>query len=141
MENIDVSEREETPIDSDLSELVGVDVIVFLQSDLESKKYVHDDGNVFNPIDERMMSQSEKDIQKRLASPDTAPKDLCNPEEREKRHKQWHVAYIKNIIKPQPPPRPVAYMYLEDDRLKGSILSWIYIKDLRCVAIKREFGM
>ncbi|MFS7917635.1 hypothetical protein Hanom_Chr03g00191401 [Helianthus anomalus] len=32
-------------------------------------------------------------------------------------------------------------MQLENDESKGNILSWIYVKDLKCVAIKSEFGM
>ncbi|MFS7979236.1 hypothetical protein Hanom_Chr10g00925011 [Helianthus anomalus] len=88
-----------------------------------------------------MISQCEQDIQQRLTNPDIAPDFMRDPEEKEMRHSKWRVEYMRCIAKPQSPPRQVAYMLLEDDESKGNILSWIYVKDLRCVAIKREFRM
>ncbi|MFS7900080.1 hypothetical protein Hanom_Chr00s093852g01800201 [Helianthus anomalus] len=125
MENVNLSEAEVHPIDGDESEFLGVDGIDFMKSGIDIEKYVRVDGITFSPIYERML----------------APDDLRDPVEKERRHAIWRAKYVRRIPKPQPPPRQVAYMQLENDESKGNILSWIYVKDLKCLAIKRESGM
>ncbi|MFS7984268.1 hypothetical protein Hanom_Chr11g00984501 [Helianthus anomalus] len=54
---------------------------------------------------------------------------------------EWRKNFLSKTAKQDPPIAQVDYMEYEKNRPLGRILSWMFVKELQCVAVKREHGI
>ncbi|MFS7992806.1 hypothetical protein Hanom_Chr12g01086631 [Helianthus anomalus] len=120
----DIPDIEDVDVDSDDGDLKGAQEILL------------------DPIDETLIRTSESDIQKRMNNPETSLKPTSSEEQAQK-HKKWMNDFVKSVpnSKPQSSTKQATYMKLEKNRSQGHILGWVYVKDLQCIAVKRELGI
>ncbi|KAJ0781527.1 hypothetical protein HanPI659440_Chr06g0250261 [Helianthus annuus] len=53
----------------------------------------------------------------------------------------WRQRFLSKVAKPVPEPAQVDFLWLEKAKPSGRILCWMFVKEIHCVAIKREFGI
>ncbi|KAJ0602536.1 hypothetical protein HanIR_Chr03g0140831 [Helianthus annuus] len=130
MKVVDDSTIDETPSEPKTTKLDGIDEIVF-EGDAEKSKYVREDGTEFNPFDEDWLKNNMDEIDERLKNRDSSdvPADSF---------KEWRKNFLSKTAKPAP---PVDYKKYEKSRPQGRILSWMFVKEIHCVAVKREYGI
>ncbi|MFS7952106.1 hypothetical protein Hanom_Chr07g00603031 [Helianthus anomalus] len=54
---------------------------------------------------------------------------------------EWRKKFLAKIPKPAPPPDQVDYKKYEKIRPRGIILSCMFVKEIHCMAVKREHGI
>ncbi|MFS7910861.1 hypothetical protein Hanom_Chr02g00111171 [Helianthus anomalus] len=114
--------------------VVGDTTIDELPSDVEKSKYVREVGTEFNPFDEEWLKDNVDEIDKRLKNCDSFDIPADSFEESRKN-------FLSKTAKPAPPIAQVDYMKYEKNLPLGRILSWMFVKELHCVAVKREHGI
>ncbi|KAM0063370.1 hypothetical protein Hdeb2414_s0003g00090121 [Helianthus debilis subsp. tardiflorus] len=119
---------DETPSEPDETNLDGLDEIVF-EGDVEKSKYVREDGTEFNPLDEDWLKDNVDEIDERLKNRDSSDVPADSFEECRKN-------FLSKTAKPAPPVAQVNYMKYEKNRHLGRILSWMFVKELRCLGVK-----
>ncbi|MFS7990470.1 hypothetical protein Hanom_Chr11g01059221 [Helianthus anomalus] len=55
--------------------------------------------------------------------------------------KEWRKLFLSKVAKPTPLEAQVDYMKFEKVKPHAKILSWSFVKEIHCVAIKREYGI
>ncbi|MFS7940263.1 hypothetical protein Hanom_Chr05g00462421 [Helianthus anomalus] len=53
----------------------------------------------------------------------------------------WRQRFLSKVTKPIPEAAQVDFLQLEKAKPSGRILCWMFVKEIHCVAIKREFGI
>ncbi|MFS7928172.1 hypothetical protein Hanom_Chr04g00317691 [Helianthus anomalus] len=130
MKVVDDTTINETPSEPNVTNLDGLDEIVF-EGDVEKSKYVREDGTEFNLLDEDWLKDNVDEIDERLKNRDSSDVPADSFEE-------WRKNFLSKTAKPAHPVAQVDYMKYEKNRSLGRILSWIFVKELHCVAVKRE---
>ncbi|KAJ0762262.1 hypothetical protein HanOQP8_Chr04g0159391 [Helianthus annuus] len=133
MKVVDDNTINETPSEPDASNLDGLEEIVF-EGDVEKSKYVREDDTEFNPFDEDWLKDNADEIDRRLKNRDSSDVPADSFEE-------WRKNSLSKTTKPAPSVAQVDYMKYEKNRHLGRILSWMFVKELHCVAVKREHGI
>ncbi|KAM0062915.1 hypothetical protein Hdeb2414_s0003g00085061 [Helianthus debilis subsp. tardiflorus] len=129
---------DDAAIDNTLSEPENVDIenldeIVF-EGETRKSTYVREDGTKFNPFDEEWLKDHLDDIDEKL-------KDRDSTDDATDSFKEWRKLFLSKVVKPTPPEAQVDYMRFEKVKPHVKILSWSFVKEIRCVAIKREHGI
>ncbi|KAJ0529210.1 hypothetical protein HanHA89_Chr10g0375161 [Helianthus annuus] len=133
MQVVDDATIDETPNEPEVANLDGLDEIVF-EGDAERSKYVRQDGTEFNPFDEDWLKDNMDEINDKLKNRDSSDVPTDSFEE-------WSKNFLSKTTKPAPSIVQVDYMKYEKVRPQGRILSWMFVKDIHCIAIKREHGI
>ncbi|MFS7917142.1 hypothetical protein Hanom_Chr03g00185521 [Helianthus anomalus] len=133
MKVVDDATINEITSEPDTTNLEGVDELVF-EGDVEKSKYVREDRTEFNPFDEDWLKDNANEIDERLKNRDSFDVQTDSFEE-------WTKNFLSKTAKPAPPVTQVDYMRYEKNRPSGRILSWIFVKELHCVAVKHEQGI
>ncbi|KAF5768006.1 hypothetical protein HanXRQr2_Chr14g0631331 [Helianthus annuus] len=133
MKIVDDATINEIISEPDTTNLEGVDEIVF-EGDVEKSKYVREDGTEFNLLDEEWLKDYVDEIDERLKNRDSSDVQTDSFEE-------WRKNFLSKTAKPAPLVSQVDYMRYEKNRPSGRILSWMFVKELHCVAVKREHGI
>ncbi|KAJ0801705.1 hypothetical protein HanPI659440_Chr03g0120201 [Helianthus annuus] len=133
MKVVDDTKIDETPSEPDATNLDVLDEIVF-EGDVEKSKYVREDGTEFNPFYADWLKDNVDEIDERLTNRDSTdvPADLFE---------EWRKNFLSKTARPAPPVAQVDYMKYEKNHPPGRILSWMFIKEIHCVAVKREHGI
>ncbi|KAJ0783561.1 hypothetical protein HanLR1_Chr01g0021731 [Helianthus annuus] len=133
MKVVDDTTIDETPSEPEATNLDGLDEIVF-EGDAEKSKYIREDSTKFNPFGEDWLKDNMDEIDERLKNRDSSDVPADSFEE-------WRKNFLSKTAKPAPPVIQVDYMKYEKDRPQGRILSWMFVKEIHCVAVKREHGI
>ncbi|MFS8003855.1 hypothetical protein Hanom_Chr13g01218791 [Helianthus anomalus] len=54
---------------------------------------------------------------------------------------EWRKRFLSKVERPTPPEAKVDFLQFEKVKPHGKIMSWMFVKEIHCVAIKREFGI
>ncbi|KAJ0742554.1 hypothetical protein HanPI659440_Chr10g0365501 [Helianthus annuus] len=133
MKVVDDATIDETPSEPEVANLDGLDEIVF-EGDAEKSKQVREDGVEFNPFDEEWLKDIMDEIDERLKNHDSSDVPADSFEE-------WRKNFLLKTAKPAPSVVQVDYMKYEKGHSRGRILSWMFVKDIHCIAVKREHGI
>ncbi|MFS7979058.1 hypothetical protein Hanom_Chr10g00922901 [Helianthus anomalus] len=115
VETVDDATIDGIPSEPEVVNLEGLEEIMF---EGDAKKSTYND----NEIDEKLKSRDTSAI----------PTDTFE---------EWRKQFLAKFQKPAPPPVQVDYLKYQKDRPQGKILSWMFVKDIHCMAVKRENGI
>ncbi|MFS7936530.1 hypothetical protein Hanom_Chr05g00416661 [Helianthus anomalus] len=116
MKVVDDATIDEIPIEPEVANLDGLDEIVF-EGDAEKSKYDN-----LDEIDAKLKNHDSSDV----------PTDSFE---------EWRKKFLSKTAKPTPSIVQVDYMKYENVCPHGRILSRMFVKDIHCVAVKREHGI
>ncbi|KAJ0807575.1 hypothetical protein HanOQP8_Chr00c018g0685651 [Helianthus annuus] len=133
MKIVDDATIDETPSEPEVTNLDGLDEIVF-EGDAEKSKYAREDGTEFNPFDEDWLKDNMDEINERLKNRDSSDVPADSFEE-------WRKNFLSKTAKPATLVIQVDYMKYEKGRPHGRILSWMFVKEIHCITVKREHGI
>ncbi|KAJ0817220.1 hypothetical protein HanLR1_Chr00c0450g0752121 [Helianthus annuus] len=105
-----------------------------IEGDVEKSKYVREHRTEFNPFDEDWLKDNVDEIDEKLKNRDSSDVQTDS-------FKKWRKNFLLKTAKPAPPVAQVDYMRYEKNRPSGGILSWMFVKELHCVDVKREHGI
>ncbi|MFS7938628.1 hypothetical protein Hanom_Chr05g00442001 [Helianthus anomalus] len=54
---------------------------------------------------------------------------------------EWRKQFLSKVSKPVPDVAQVKYLQFEKVKPSGRILYWMFVKEIHCITIKREFGI
>ncbi|KAJ0928863.1 hypothetical protein HanRHA438_Chr04g0198701 [Helianthus annuus] len=133
MRIVDDATIDKIPSEPVVVNLEGLEEIVF-EGDAKKSAYVCKDGTEFNSFDCDWLRENVDEIDEKLKSRDTSaiPTDTFE---------EWQKQFLAKFQKPAHPPVQVDYLKYQKDRPQGKILGWMFIKDIHCVAVKRENGI
>ncbi|KAJ0826148.1 hypothetical protein HanRHA438_Chr17g0811101 [Helianthus annuus] len=133
MRDVDDEEIEKMPSEPESANVENVDEIVF-EGGVKKSSYVRQDGTEFAPFDEEWLKDNVEDIDEHLKNRDTSE----NTTDAFTAWRQW---FLSKVAKPVPEPAQVDFLRLEKAKPSGRILCWMFVKEIHCVAIKREYGI
>ncbi|KAF5823950.1 hypothetical protein HanRHA438_Chr01g0044771 [Helianthus annuus] len=133
MRDVDDEEIEKMPSEPESANVENVDEIVF-EGDVKKSSYVRQDGTEFAPFDEDWLKDNVEDIDEHLKNCDTS-------ENATDVFAAWRQRFLSKVSKPVPEATQVDFLQLEKAKPSGRILCWMFVKEIHCVAIKREFGI
>ncbi|KAJ0700872.1 hypothetical protein HanOQP8_Chr10g0372981 [Helianthus annuus] len=133
MKAVDDTTIDEIPSEPEVANLDDLEETVF-EGEAEKSKYVCEDGTEFNPFDADWLRDNVDEINEKIKSRDTSdvPTDTFD---------EWRKNFLAKTPKPAPPPAQVDYMKYEENLPHGRILSWMFVKEIHCMAVKREHGI
>ncbi|KAM0030966.1 hypothetical protein Hdeb2414_s0017g00503151 [Helianthus debilis subsp. tardiflorus] len=88
----------------------------------------------FDSFDEKWMKANQEDIDEQLKNRAFSDNPTDSFEE-------WRKRFLSRVEKPTPPEAQVDFLQFEKVKPHGRILSWMFFKEIHCVAIKRELGI
>ncbi|KAJ0605345.1 hypothetical protein HanHA300_Chr02g0061981 [Helianthus annuus] len=129
---------DDASIDNILSEpetadIENIDEIVF-EGETRKSTYVREDGTEFNPFDEDWLKDHLEDIDEKLKNRDST-------NDATESFKEWRKLFLSKVAKPTPSETQVDYLKFDKEKPRGKILSWMFVKEIHCMAIKREHGI
>ncbi|MFS7974540.1 hypothetical protein Hanom_Chr09g00869961 [Helianthus anomalus] len=133
MKVVDDATIDEIPSELEVANLDNLEKIVF-EGNAEKSKYVREDGTEFNPFDEDWLKDNLDEIDDKLKNRDSSDVPIDSFEE-------WRKKFLSKTAKAAHSTVQVDYMKYEKVRHHGRILSWMFIKDIHCAAVKREHGI
>ncbi|KAJ0794566.1 hypothetical protein HanPI659440_Chr04g0140631 [Helianthus annuus] len=133
MRDVNDDEIEKMPSEPESTSVENIDEIVF-EGDVKKSSYVRQDGTEFAPFDEDWLKDKVEDIDEHLKNHDTS-------ENATDAFAAWRQRFLSRVSKPVPEATQVDYLQLEKAKPSGRILCWMFVKEIHCVAIKREFGI
>ncbi|KAF5788900.1 hypothetical protein HanXRQr2_Chr09g0364591 [Helianthus annuus] len=133
MRDINDDEVEKMPSAPESVNVENVDEIVF-EGEVKKSTYVRQDGTEFAPFDEDWLKDNVEDIDEHLKNRDTS-------ENATDAFAAWRQRFLSKVSKPVPEATQVDFLQLEKAKPSGLILCWMFVKEIHCVAIKREFGI
>ncbi|KAM0046304.1 hypothetical protein Hdeb2414_s0009g00314611 [Helianthus debilis subsp. tardiflorus] len=133
MKIVDDAAIDKIPSEPEVVNLEGLDEIIF-EGDVKKSKYVREDGTEFDLFNEDWLEDNVDEIVERLKNRDLSDVPTDSFEE-------WRKNFLSKTAKPPPLIAQVDYMRYEKNCPLGRILSWIFVKELHCVAVKREHGI
>ncbi|KAJ0663705.1 hypothetical protein HanOQP8_Chr13g0482961 [Helianthus annuus] len=80
------------------------------------------------------MKENQEDIDEQLKNRTSSD----NPTDS---FQEWRKRFLSKVEKPTPPEAQVDFLQFEKVKPHGKILSWMFVKEIHCVAIKREHGI
>ncbi|KAJ0875954.1 hypothetical protein HanPSC8_Chr11g0482831 [Helianthus annuus] len=119
LDDVAVSMIDSTPLEQDQTDFSSIDEI-FIGSDPERPVYVGKDNAEFANLSSDSPTAQEN---------------------REKTVNEWRADFLARNPPPLAPLDQVNYMSLEKNRARGRIISWMFVKDLHCMVVKRENGL
>ncbi|MFS7988563.1 hypothetical protein Hanom_Chr11g01036321 [Helianthus anomalus] len=133
MKAVEDSVIDQMLIEPETVDTENIDETVF-ESETSKSTYVRADGMEFDPFDEEWMKENREDIDEQLKNRTSTdnPKDSFQ---------EWRKRFLSKIEKPTPPETQVDSLKFEKVKPHGKILSWMFVKEIHCVAIKREHGI
>ncbi|KAM0031963.1 hypothetical protein Hdeb2414_s0016g00469871 [Helianthus debilis subsp. tardiflorus] len=133
MKVVDDATIDELPSEPEVANLDNLEEILF-EGDAEKYKYVREDGTKFNPFDEDWLKNNLDEIDDKLKNRDSSDVPTDSFEE-------WRKKFLSKTAKPAPSAVQVDHIKYEKVHPHGRILSWMFVKDIHCVAVKREHGI
>ncbi|MFS7976612.1 hypothetical protein Hanom_Chr10g00894441 [Helianthus anomalus] len=129
MKVVDDATIDEIPSESEVANLDDLEEIVF-EGVADKSKYVQEDGIEFNPFDADWLKDNMVEIDKlKNCGSSDVPTGTFD---------KWRKKFLAKTTKPTPSPVQVDYLKYEKVRPHGRILSWMFVKDIHCMAVKRE---
>ncbi|MFS8001840.1 hypothetical protein Hanom_Chr13g01195081 [Helianthus anomalus] len=133
MKTIDDAMIDQMPIEPETDDTENLEEIVF-EGESSKTTYVRVDRMEFDPFDEEWLKKNLEDINDQFNKRDSSddPTDAFH---------EWRKSFLSKIKKPTPPEVQVDYMQYIKEKPHGRILSWMFVHDIHCMAIKREHGI
>ncbi|MFS7927560.1 hypothetical protein Hanom_Chr04g00310591 [Helianthus anomalus] len=133
MKIIDDSAIDQILFEPETVDTENIDEIV-LEGETSKSTYVRADGIEFDLFDEEWMKENQEDIDEKLKNRTSTdnPKDSFQ---------EWRKRFLSRVEKPTPPETQVDFLKFEEVKPHGKILSWMFVKEIHCFAIKREHGI
>ncbi|MFS7979263.1 hypothetical protein Hanom_Chr10g00925331 [Helianthus anomalus] len=130
MKTVEDSVIDRMPVEQEIVDTENIDEIVF-ERETSKSTYVRADGMKFDPFDEEWMKENLEDIDKQL-------KNRTSTNNSKDSFQEWRKRFLSKIEKCTPPETQVDFLKFEKVNPHGKILSWMFVKEIHCVAIKRE---
>ncbi|MFS8026657.1 hypothetical protein Hanom_Chr16g01489321 [Helianthus anomalus] len=111
----------------------NIEEIVF-EGETNKSTYVRADGMDFDPFDEEWMKENQEDIDEQLKNRTSSD----NPTDS---FQEWRKRFLSKVEKPTPSEAQVDFLQFEKVKPHGKILSWMFVKEIHYVVIKREHGI
>ncbi|KAF5767103.1 hypothetical protein HanXRQr2_Chr14g0620431 [Helianthus annuus] len=130
MKTVDDAAIDNIPSEPEIAYLENIKEIVF-KGDHNKSTYVREDGTEFIPFNEDWLKENVDDIDEHLKNcdaSDNAPDAFT----------EWRKQFMSKVTKPTPAEAQVDYLKYEKENLHGRILYWMFVKEIHCMAIKRE---
>ncbi|KAJ0726320.1 hypothetical protein HanPI659440_Chr12g0468961 [Helianthus annuus] len=134
LDEVDVNMIDATPLVPDETDFSTIDEI-FIGSDPERPVYVGQDNEEFNALDDEYVAEKTTEFANLSSDSPTAQ------ENREKTVNEWRADFLARNPPPLASLDQVNYMSLEKNQARGRIISWMFIKELHCMVVKRECGL
>ncbi|KAJ0958713.1 hypothetical protein HanPSC8_Chr01g0041911 [Helianthus annuus] len=123
-----------TPMVQDQTDFSTIEEI-FISSDPERPVYVGKDNAEVNALDDDFVAEKTAEFANLSSDSPSAQ------ENREKTVNEWRADFLARNPPPLAPLDQVNYMRLEKNRARGRIISWMFVKELHCMVVKRETGL
>ncbi|KAJ0696660.1 hypothetical protein HanLR1_Chr10g0359761 [Helianthus annuus] len=134
LDDVAVSMIDATPLEQDQTDFFSIDEI-FIGSDPERPVYVGKDNAEVYALDDDFVEEKTAEVANLSSDSPTAQ------ENREKTVNEWRADFLARNPPLLAPLDQVNYMSLEKNRARGRIISWMFVKDLHCMVVKRENGL
>ncbi|KAJ0897171.1 hypothetical protein HanRHA438_Chr08g0342721 [Helianthus annuus] len=134
LDEVDVSMIDATPLVQDQTDFSTIDEI-FIGSDPERPVYVGQDNAKVNALDDEYVAEKTAEFANLSSDSPTAQ------ENREKTVNEWRADFLARNPPSLAPLDQVNYMSLEKNQARGRIISWMFVKELHCMVVKRESGL
>ncbi|KAJ0467707.1 hypothetical protein HanIR_Chr14g0688261 [Helianthus annuus] len=108
---------------------------IFISSDPERPVYVGKDNAEVNALDDDFVAEKTAEFANFFSDSPSAQ------ESREKTVNEWRADFLARNPPPLAPLEQANYMMLEKNQARGRIISWMFVKDLHCMVVKRETGL
>ncbi|KAJ0438000.1 hypothetical protein HanHA300_Chr16g0608911 [Helianthus annuus] len=133
MKEIDDAAIDDIPNEPETTNLENVKEIVFEGGDKKSS-YVREDGTEFTPFNEEWLKENVDVIDDQLKNRDTSDNtsDVFT---------EWRKQFLSKVSKLMPAAVKVDYLKYEEENLHGKILCWMFVKEIHCMSIKREYDI
>ncbi|KAJ0835698.1 hypothetical protein HanRHA438_Chr16g0758351 [Helianthus annuus] len=133
MKEIDDAAIDDIPNEPETTNLENVKEIVFEGGDKKSS-YVREDGTEFTPFNEEWLKENVDVIDDQLKNHDTSDNasDVFT---------EWRKQFLSKVSKLMPAAVKVDYLKYEEENLHGKILCWMFVKEVHCMSIKREYDI
>ncbi|MFS8021883.1 hypothetical protein Hanom_Chr16g01432711 [Helianthus anomalus] len=130
IEDVEIDKMSSEPETADLD---NVEEIVFEGNEKKSS-YVREDGTEFAPFNEEWLKENVDVIDEHLKNRDTSENapDVFS---------EWQKQFLSKVSKTFPADVHLDYLQFEKEKVQEKILCWMFVKEIHCVAIKREFGI
>ncbi|MFS7992579.1 hypothetical protein Hanom_Chr12g01083971 [Helianthus anomalus] len=132
--DVAVSMIDATPLEQDQTDFSKIDEI-FISSDPERTVYVGQDNAEMNALNDDYVAEKTAEFANLSSDSSTAQ------ENREKTVNEWRADFLARNPPPLAPLEHVNYMRLEKNQARGRIISWMFVKELHCMVVKRESGL
>ncbi|KAJ0882781.1 hypothetical protein HanPSC8_Chr10g0413631 [Helianthus annuus] len=123
-----------TPLVQDQTDFSSIEEI-FISSDPERPVYVRKDNAEVNALDDDFVAEKTAEFANLSSDSPSAQ------ESREKTVNEWRADFLARNPPPLAPLEQTNYMMLEKNQARGRIISWMFVKDLHCMVVKRETGL
>ncbi|KAM0034510.1 hypothetical protein Hdeb2414_s0016g00498721 [Helianthus debilis subsp. tardiflorus] len=134
LDEVDVSMIDATPLVQDQTDFSTIDEI-FIGSDPERPVYVGQYDKEVNALDDEYVAEKTAEFANLSTDSPTAQ------DNREKTVNEWRADFLARNPPPLAPLDQVNYMRLEKNQARGRIISWMFVKELHCMVVKRESGL
>ncbi|MFS7945792.1 hypothetical protein Hanom_Chr06g00528341 [Helianthus anomalus] len=114
-------------------QITDVEDIVYEGNDKKSS-YVREDGTEFAPLNEEWLKENVDVIDEQLKNRDTSDNALDA-------FTKWRKQFLSKVSKPLPAEVEVDYLQYEKENLHGKIICWMFVKEIHCMEIKREYAL
>ncbi|MFS8005411.1 hypothetical protein Hanom_Chr13g01237051 [Helianthus anomalus] len=133
MKEIDNAEIDRMPSEPETADVENIEEIVF-EGNQKKSTYVRADGTEFDPFNEEWMKEIQEDIDEQLKNHTSSD----NPADA---FQEWRRRFLSRVERPIAPEAQVDFRQFEKVKPNGRILCWMFVKEIPCVAIKREFSI
>ncbi|KAJ0475294.1 hypothetical protein HanRHA438_Chr13g0577211 [Helianthus annuus] len=133
MRKIDDAEIDKMSTETDTTNVEDIDEIVF-EGEATRSTYVRNDGTELASFDKDWMKENIDDIDEHLRNRNASEKATDA-------FSEWRKQFLSKVSKPVPEKAQVDYLQFEKAKPSGRILCWMFVRDIHCVAIKREYGI
>ncbi|KAJ0579255.1 hypothetical protein HanRHA438_Chr04g0151451 [Helianthus annuus] len=133
MKEVDDVTIDQMASEPETANVENIEEIVF-EGETNKSTYVCADGMEFDPFDEEWMNENREEIDEQLKNRTSSDNPPDSFQERRKR-------FLLKVEKPTPLETQVDFLQFEKVKPHGKILSWMFVKEIHCVTIKREYGI
>ncbi|MFS7955554.1 hypothetical protein Hanom_Chr07g00644021 [Helianthus anomalus] len=133
MKTVDDVVIDQMPIEQETDDTENLEEIVF-EGESSKSTDVRAAGTEFDPFDEEWLKKNLDDINEQFNKRDSS-------EDTTDTFQEWRKSFLSKIEKPTLPEVQVDYMQYIKEKPHGKILSWMFLHDIHCMAIKREHGI
>ncbi|KAL9995477.1 hypothetical protein Hdeb2414_s0801g00948521 [Helianthus debilis subsp. tardiflorus] len=133
MKEIDDAEIDRMPSEPESVDVENIEEIMFEENEKKST-YVRADRTEFDPFDEEWMQENQEDIDEQLKNR-TSSDNLADA------FQEWRRRFLSRVERPTPPEVQVDFLQFKKVKPHGRILCWMFVKEIHCIALMREFGI